>query len=92
MRTVNGYDGPDVLSVPGACKIIVHQAYGVALAPSFCSKIPQVSSPLADARGHVDMGYSCFACCAAAVLESINRCDVDVRRDMYNGVILTGRL
>lgn len=29
---------------------------------------------------------------AGLVLESVGKCDVDVRRDLYSGIILTGQL
>ena len=29
--------------------------------------------------------------CAEVVMDSVNQCDVDVRRDLYGGVVLTGQ-
>ena len=43
--------------------------------------VPSLTHPLA---------HNSFLCYAEMVLDSVGKCDVDVRRDLYSGIILTG--
>lgn len=71
--------GQEMCSIPGMTPIRL-------LDHSFFSNARQKS--LAQQSGYMLgllMGF-----CAASVMKSIELCDVDVRRDMYSGIIATG--
>ena len=36
------------------------------------------------------LSHNNFFSCAEMILDSVSKCDVDVRRDLYSGIILTG--
>ena len=64
-----------------ACKVRAlnnHHNAQVLWFPSYVVLLPKASR------------FIVSACPAGLVQDSINRCDVDLRRDLYNGVLLGG--